>query len=257
VKRGDHARAWAAAAVIAIAVVAWTPAGDWALIFFAPLIDAVRAPVRWAETAADWFAERRALIARLQALEEQVAKSRARQLQLQAAQTELAQLRALLGVARSFGANWIAARIVGASPDAYGRRLVLDAPQASKGDIVVAADGLVGIVDRVAAGKAIVRTILDASVAVPAVDRSGTRALLVHGRGDRLHVAFALAEKPLHEGEMLYTSGAGGVFPPGLPLARIVRVQHRPGDLFLQVEAEPAAHWRARAYLAIVPRLKR
>lgn len=256
-KRGDRARAWAVVAAIAIAVVAWTPIGDWAWLAFAPAIDALHAPLRWAHRAADWFSDRNALIHRLHELERRNAELQARRLQLQAAQTQLAQLRALLGVAKSFGTHWAAARIVSISPDAAGRRLLLDAPRAAKGDIVVAADGLVGIVDRVAAGKAIVRTILDASLAVPAVDHSGKRALLVRGQGDRLRVDFALADDPLKPGDILFSSGAGGVFPPGLPLARIVRVQHRPGDLFLQIEAEPAARWRTQAYLAIVPRAAR
>jgi rod shape-determining protein MreC len=47
------------------------------------------------------------------------------------------------------------------------------------------------------------------------------------------------------------TSGSGGIFPSGIPVARIMRIEPIVGSVFAEVEAEPTAHWRRDAWLSI------
>jgi cell shape-determining protein MreC len=100
-----------------------------------------------------------------------------------------------------------------------------------------------------------VRTIFDASLAVPVTIPGTTLAALSRGEGDRLTINFVPRQANLMANEVLYTSGAGGMFPPGIAVARITDVQPVPGQLFVSVVAEPVAHWQRDNWLAVASQL--
>ena len=70
-----------------------------------------------------------------------------------------------------------------------------------------------------------------------------------------LLIDFVPEEFELLQGQILFTSGAGGLFPPGIAVARIKEVQTVPGELFVKVIAEPVAHWQRDNWLAVASHL--
>ncbi|MHB8564216.1 MAG: rod shape-determining protein MreC, partial [Acidiferrobacteraceae bacterium] len=59
----------------------------------------------------------------------------------------------------------------------------------------------------------------------------------------------------IRPGDLLISSGLGGVFPPGYPVARVMTVRNSPNEAFLKISARPAAHInRGRQVLLIWPR---
>jgi len=121
-------------------------------------------------------------------------------------------------------------------------------------DTVASSEGLVGLVDSVSGHMAIVRTVLDASLAVPVTLPGTGLAALVRGQGEQLSVEFVPQADAPPRDSILVTSGAGGVFPPGIPVAHILSVHAVPGSVFVDVEAEPTAHWRRDAWLSVATR---
>jgi len=83
----------------------------------------------------------------------------------------------------------------------------------------------------------------DATHAVPVqVNRNGVRAL-VEGVGDidRVIVRHVAATTDIQIGDQLVTSGLGGRFPPGYPVAEVVAIEGDPGAAFSTVIAQPIA----------------
>jgi rod shape-determining protein MreC len=72
------------------------------------------------------------------------------------------------------------------------------------------------------------------------VNRNGLRTIAV-GTGDshRLRLPYLTNNADIEVGDLLMSSGLGGVFPPGYPVGRVLEVTLRPGQSFAEVIAEP------------------
>lgn len=221
-------------------------------LFFAPLISALQAPSVWWQDISQWFIGRDHLQTEVLDLRHRVQQQSFVEQERDALRAENMQLRSLLALPELPDYIWHAAKVLGRSPDKMSQRLMLKAQAHIQGDDAVASsEGLVGVVDSVSGHLAVVRTILDASLAVPATLPGSGLALLVRGQGERLLVDFVPAEQAPPVGSVLVTSGSGGIFPSGIPVARIVHIQPIAGSVFAEVEAEPTAHWRRDAWLSI------
>ena len=85
--------------------------------------------------------------------------------------------------------------------------------------------------------------ISDADHALPvAINRNGLRTIVV-GTGDsaRLRLPYLTNNADIEPGDLLMSSGLGGIFPSGYPVGRVLEVHRRPGQSFAEVIAEPAA----------------
>ena len=98
--------------------------------------------------------------------------------------------------------------------------------------------------------------ITDPSHALPVqVNRNGLRTIAVGtGTINRLELPYIPNNADIRAGDLLITSGLGGRFPPGYPVAIVDAVQHDPGRSFAQVVATPLAHLnRSREVLLVWP----
>ena len=108
---------------------------------------------------------------------------------------------------------------------------------------LIDAQGVVGQVMRVGPLTSEAVLITDADHAVPvSVNRNGLRTIAV-GTGDsgRLRLRNLTNNADIVVGDLLISSGLGGVFPPGYPVARVVEVKLRLDQPFAEVFAEPAS----------------
>jgi rod shape-determining protein MreC len=85
--------------------------------------------------------------------------------------------------------------------------------------------------------------ITDAGHAIPVLNnRSGLRALVFGtGNPDTVKVPYLTANTDIQEGDLLVSSGMGGTFPPGYPVARVTKIVNDPNEAFLSITAKPAA----------------
>jgi len=105
---------------------------------------------------------------------------------------------------------------------------------------VIAAGGLVGRIIQVGRGRSWVETITRAGVAVAVAGGAGSIPCLAVGTGGpTLQVEYVPRRAAMARDVLLKTTGTDGVYPPGIPVARVTRVSEGPGA-FLHVEALPA-----------------
>jgi len=121
-------------------------------------------------------------------------------------------------------------------------RLLIDAGSANgahRNMPVVAGGGLVGRIIRVGHHQSWVETIALAGSAVAvAGGANSTPCMAVGTGGGTLQVEYVPRRAPIARGTLLVTTGVDGVYPPGIPVASVVRVSEGPGA-FLRVEAVP------------------
>ncbi len=179
------------------------------------------------------LAERQMLLAKLQ--------------QFDALETENERLRHMLGSAAQIADKAVAADLVEVSSEPFTRKVVVAKGSQDGvylGQPVIDANGIMGQVTQVAFDVSRVTLITDAGHAIPVLDnRSGLRAL-VFGTGDQdtVKVPYLTANADIKEGDLLVSSGMGGTFPPGYPVATVSKIVNDPNESFLSITAVPAAH---------------
>lgn len=243
--------AWAGLLFILLISIQQLPFGQRLNLGMAPLLSVLQAPGRWWQEAALWLHDRSELQSSYQQATIQLEQQGVLTQEVRSLREENRQLRGLLSVQQLKGYHWHAAKVQGRSPDKMSQRLILLVQQASTDDVIVSSDGLVGLVDHAKPGAAVVRTILDASIAVPVTMPGSSLAALARGQGDRITIDFVPLDSAPKAGFILQTSGAGGIFPAGIPVARITNVEPIPGQVFARVDAEPVAHWQRESWLAM------
>jgi rod shape-determining protein MreC len=187
-------------------------------------------------------------------LREEIARLRHRHLmhaarlqQLDSLEVENIRLRELLDSAYELGESVLIAELLRVDLDPYTHLLQIDKGGESgvyRGQPVLDAHGVMGQVDKVGPFSAMVRLITDPSHAIPVqVNRNGVRSVAM-GTGNlhRLELSSLPNNSDVRKGDLLVTSGLGGRFPKGYPVARVDEVQTDPGQPFARVTATPLAH---------------
>jgi rod shape-determining protein MreC len=171
---------------------------------------------------------------------------RARLQQFEALEEENQRLRQMLVSAAQVADKVIAAELVEVSAEPFTRKVVVAKGSREGvyvGQAVIDAHGIMGQVTQVAAVVSRVTLITDAGHAIPVLNnRSGLRALVFGtGNPDTVKVPYLTAITDIKEGDLLVSSGMGGTFPPGYPVARVVKIVNDPNESFLSITAKPTA----------------
>ena len=168
----------------------------------------------------------------------------ARLTRLRNAAIDNAQLRDLLGVVERSGLDVQLVPILDIDLEPSRQRLVLAAGSRQGvhvGQAVIDAGGLLGQVIEVNPMHSTVLLLTDPDHAVPVVvARNGVR-LIAYGRGDRLELHDVPLNRDVQVGDVLVTSGLGGRFPAGFPVATITALRPDESQAFLIGELAPAA----------------
>jgi rod shape-determining protein MreC len=192
------------------------------------------------------LAARSELIAENEELKRQQLESEFRLQRLAALETENARLRELLDSEARIGSRALIAEILSVDLDPYRQRFSLNRGLVDGvyvGQALIDSQGVVGQVVSVGPFSADVVLITDADHAVPvSVNRNGLRTIAV-GTGDsgRLRLPYLTNNSDIQVGDLLVSSGLGGVFPAGYPVARVLEVRLRPDQAFAEIIAQPAS----------------
>lgn len=211
-----------------------------------PIQKVVDLPFAIAEWLGTNMAERSSLIDENTRLINEQLKNSVRLQRVASLEAENARLRALLDSTARVPDRTLIAEILRADLDRFRHRILInkgDNQNAYAGQALIDARGIVGQITRANPFTSEAILISDAAHATPVeVNRNGLRTIAV-GIGDatRLSLPFLPNTADIDVGDLLVSSGLGGVFPTGYPVARVSSIERRPGEAFAKVSAIPTA----------------
>lgn len=212
------------------------------------------APVHWLGNApyrfSDWFSglfvtrgdleeENEELKTRLLILER-------RALKYAALAAENNELRHLLNSSETLDDRVVVSEVVGVSPDPFSHEIIINKGESdgvTVGQAILDAEGLMGQVIQTSQFTSRVLLVSDSSHAVPVeVVRNGLRAVLLGtGQSSELDLVHVPDTADIREGDMLVSSGLGGRFPRGYPVAEVSSITKEAGEPFVSIKASPEA----------------
>lgn len=213
-------------------------------------VGTVLRPGRWLGSVADGFVDRYVDLVGLkqqnEALEAEVKALRLENMTLRERAEATARVERLLAFPeppewRREGARVIAQRV---GPTAILETILVDRGKLSgavEDTPVLSPEGVVGRIYRAGLTASTVLLLTDPSSRIAVVGRDNRAAGVVYGmgEGEKLVVKYVGLTSTIEQGEVLVTSGMDGVYPKGLPVARVTSVKREEATLFMEVRAEP------------------
>lgn len=137
-------------------------------------------------------------------------------------------LEGLLGLQSTYSLESTAARIVGGSSDAWSQTVTIDKGTIDGLEVGMAvcnSGGAIGQIVEVSASSSTVRLLTDENSGISAmVQRSRAQGILQGQPDGSLLLNYVTADSDVSVGDIVITSGLGGVFPKGLPLGTVTSV---------------------------------
>jgi rod shape-determining protein MreC len=238
-------------AILAVTLMYLDQRGEW-LAQVRYVLQAAAYPIQLAvsspSSAWNWLQESSRTRDSLRA-ENQELRARQRQLEIRTARydalaRENAELRGLRDALPPVAEKWLVAEVVNVQPNSLRQSYLLNRGTQNgvfKSQAVLDDQGLSGQTTHVGPWSAEVILITDPEHAVPVeIERTGLRTIAV-GTGTALALPYLPANADVKQGDLLVTSGLGGVFPQGYPVARVSGVSREAVQPLAQVKATPLA----------------
>jgi rod shape-determining protein MreC len=190
-------------------------------------------------------------------LKQQHQSDAAQLLQLQALQLENQQLRNLDGLPIRNEFNSQLVEILYTERDVFSRKVFVNKganADVRLGQVVMDENGIVGQITRVYPWLSEVTLVTEKDHAVPVqVLRNGLRAI-VFGAGDtsQLSLRYMPNSADIQNDDVLVTSGIDGTYPPGIPVAKVIKVEHDPAYPFAHIVCLPLAGVDKHRHLLIL-----
>ncbi|MCW8996104.1 MAG: rod shape-determining protein MreC [Psychromonas sp.] len=215
------------------------------------------APQKLFSTISENLMTREALKERNQQLEKENLFLKADRLLLTQLQNENKQLHELLNSKYSVGHRRMITEVMSLRSDPFTHQLLIDKGALDGvylGQPVINEQGVVGQVSQVGSTTSRVLLIVDASHGIPVRVQRNDVIAIVHGSGawNKLNVPFVQSNADLQVGDILVTSGLGGRFPAGYPVAKITDFNYQEGALYADVTATPIAQLDRSRYLLLL-----
>ncbi|MGN0055196.1 MAG: rod shape-determining protein MreC [Atopobiaceae bacterium] len=176
-------------------------------------------------------------------LEQQNRELQAKNVELEESSQTAQRLQQLLNLQDTYNLQSVAANVIGGSTDSWTRTITLDKGTSGGVDVgmpVFDAYGAVGQVIQVASDSCTVRLLSDENSSVSAMIQSTRAQGMVEGSADgTLHLNLIRTDQEVNVGDVVVTSGLGGVFPKGLPMGKVTSVNKTPGALYYDIVVEP------------------
>ena len=161
-------------------------------------------------------------------------------------------LRSLLGLKEQLSTSVAAAEVLYDAADPYTRKIIIDKGSLRAmelGSPVLDESGVLGQVTRVHPLVSEVTLVTDRDLAIPVLNvRTGARsvaygdpAAVSSSSGGGMELRFMGSNSDVQPGDLLTTSGVDGVYPPGLPVAKISRIERRAESAFAKIYCTPIA----------------
>ncbi|MEK8051663.1 rod shape-determining protein MreC [Ideonella sp. DXS22W] len=212
-----------------------------------PVQQALKWPVRLADEAGGYLQGLDAARSAENAARVQLARQAERVARGDQLAQENARLRALLELRPALAVPSVSAEVLYEAADPYSRKLFIDRGErhgVTLGAPVVNEAGVLGQVTAVYPLSALVTLLTDRDAAIPVLnERTQQRSAAFGGAegGGALELRFVAANADVKAGDRLLTSGIDGVYPPGLTVGTVTRVDRRADAGFARILLAPAA----------------
>lgn len=157
-------------------------------------------------------------------------------------------LRKVLDLRERLAASVTAAEVLYDAADPYTRKIIIDKgllQGIEVGSPVLDESGVLGQITRVHPLVSEVTLVIDRDLAIPVLNvRTGARSVAYgdpSASGSGLELRFMGSNSDVLPGDLLTTSGVDGVYPPGLPVAKISRIERRAESAFAKIYCTPEA----------------
>ncbi len=219
----------------------------------------VMQPVEAAGQASAYFTALHTAEQTASAAEQRLASQAVRALQVEQLSLENQRLRQLLAMRERVTTTSTGAQVLYEAADPFARKVVIDRGQTHgvvAGSPVIDDSGVMGQVTRVYPLVSEVTLLIDRDQAIPVLNaRTGVRSV-AYGQsgagGDALELRYTPANADINEGDLLTTSGVDGVYPPGLPVARVTQVERRAESSFSRIACEPLARIQGALHVLVL-----
>jgi len=157
-------------------------------------------------------------------------------------------LRKVLDLREQLATSVMAAEVLYDAADPYTRKIIIDKgllQGVEVGSPVLDESGVLGQITRVHPLVSEVTLVIDRELAIPVLNvRTGARSVAYgdpSASGSGLELRFMGSNSDVKEGDLLTTSGVDGVYPPGLPVAKISKIERRAESAFAKIYCTPVA----------------
>ena len=205
-------------------------------------------PVLWAQGGSQYFESLKSTQLRELAGKRQLADQSQRANQVEQLALENSRLRQLLGLREKVTTTWQAAQVLYDAADPYTHKVIIDRGALEgvlAGSPVIDESGVLGQVTRVYPMVSEVTLVTDRDQAIPVLNtRTGARAVAFGDpalHANALELRYMAANADVQAGDLLTTSGVDGVYPSGLPVAKVERVDRRVDSAFARITCQPLA----------------
>ncbi len=201
-------------------------------------------PVAAWQGGAEYMQGLQAALAGQEEARRQLARQSERAARVEQLSAENARLRALLELRPALAVRSMAAEVLYDAPDPYSRKVVIDRG-ATHGVMlaspVVNEAGVLGQVTRVYPLSSEVTLLADKDAAIPVLNTRNQLRSAAYGARTGMELRFMAGNADVQVGDLLSTSGVDGVYPPGLPVAKVTLVDRKIDSSFARILLEPVA----------------
>lgn len=205
-------------------------------------------PVVWAQGGGQYFESLQTSRAGEAAAQRKLGLLSQRANQVEQLTLENSRLRQLLGLRERVTTPAQSAQVLYDAADPYSRKVIIDRgllDNVASGSPVLDESGVLGQVTRVYPMVSEVTLVTDRDQAIPVLNtRTGVRGVAFGDpapHASALELRFMAANADVQPGDLLTTSGVDGVYPPGLPVARVAKVERRVESGFARITSMPLA----------------
>ncbi len=172
-------------------------------------------------------------------------------------------LRQLLALRGRFSGRALVAQVVYEANDPYVHKIMIDKGALTglpEGSPVLDERGILGQVTRVTPWLSEVTLLTDKSSTTPVLNvRTGDRSVAYgsdEGPDPSLELRFVSANADIQVGDLLTTSGIDGIYPAGIPVARVTHIDRQVNTVFAHIVCLPVAHTQAWMHVMVLPPVK-
>ena len=167
-------------------------------------------------------------------------------------------LRQLLALRERFSTKAMAAEVLYEAADPFVRKMILNkgATHGVQSSSPVMDDqGILGQVTRVHPLVSEIMLVTDREHSIPVLNtRTGARGVAFgeSGGAPLLELRYMATNADIEEGDVLTTSGVDGVYPPGIPVAKVVKIERRADTVFARILCESLARVQGARHVMVL-----
>jgi rod shape-determining protein MreC len=215
-------------------------------------------PQAWAEYSGDYMQTRDVAQASERDAREQLLVQARRSGQVEQLALENKQLRELLSLSKRLESKGIAAEVLYDAADPYTRKLIIDKGMANgikASSPVMDEHGILGQVTHVLPLVSEVTLVTDREHSIPVLNtRTGARGVAYgeSGGAPLLELRFMATNADIEVGDMLSTSGVDGIYPPGVLVGKVTKVERRAETAFARILCEPVGRVQGARHVMVL-----